>query len=140
MTDVNSIVLVGNLVRDAEFKPIGQSCVVNFTIASNERIKNGDKWEDRPNYIDCSLFGKIAEFLSKYLIKGQKVAVQGSLHQDRWQDNNEKNHQRFVVRASEVELVGSSSQSKSNNTQNNSQNFNNSNDFTKNGFSEDIPF
>lgn len=110
MTNINSVVVTGNLVKDAELKTVGQSKVINFTIAVNESVKNGDNWEDRANFFDCSFFGKLAEKLAPYFVKGKKVMVQGILHQDRWKDSNGNNKQRIIIRANSVELGSSPTQ------------------------------
>ena len=54
---VNSVCVTGNLVRDCEvFATKTGSEIATFTVAVNDRVKNGDEWEDYPNYIDCKLF------------------------------------------------------------------------------------
>ncbi len=131
MTNINSVVVTGNLVKDAELKSVGQSKVINFTIAVNESVKNGDSWEDRANFLDCSFFGKLAEKLAPYLVKGKKVMVQGVLHQDRWKDSNGNNKQKIIIRANSVELGSSPTQQ---------SNVKEANGNSAENFKEDIPF
>lgn len=86
---INRWVGSGNLTRDAEYKQTsGGSEVLDFSIACNERRKNnktGD-WDDYPNYVDCSLFGKRANALHRQLLKGTKVVVEGRLRYSSWTD------------------------------------------------------
>ncbi len=91
MADIISVVLVGRLVRDGELKylPSGQA-IVRFSIAVNRARRTGDgKWEEEPNYFDCTYFGKAAEGVSQYLEKGRQVAIQGELRQSRWESDGQ---------------------------------------------------
>ena len=95
----------GNLGGDPELKSTqGGTPVLTFSIAVNERIKKGDKWEDYTNWVDCVLYGKRAESLSRILHKGTKVAVEGRWHQNRWEKDGKK-HTRWEVNVYEVELM-----------------------------------
>ena len=95
---MNSVSGCGNLVRDAELKalPTGTK-VLNFTVAVNESRRRGDEWEDYPNYFDCVVYGARAEPLSRYLHKGTKVAVDGRLHQDRWEKDGHRRDRIEIV-------------------------------------------
>ena len=106
MADINQVVLVGNLTRDAEMKTTaGGMAVCNFSIAVNRRKKNGDRWEDEANFFDAALFGKQAETLHQYLVKGKQVAVNGELRQERWQQDGH-NRSKVVINAANVQLLG----------------------------------
>ena len=115
VTNINSVTVTGNLVRDSELRDAGSSKVLNFSVAVNESVKKGDSWESYPNYIDVTLFGKRGESLAQYLKKGQKVGVQGKIHQDRWEKDGQK-FSRIIVRAEEVELLGSKGSGESGNS------------------------
>jgi len=64
MADLNRVTLIGRLTRDSELKSLasGQS-VCKFSIAVNRLRKNGDQWEDEPNFFDVTLWGKRGEAL-----------------------------------------------------------------------------
>ncbi|MDR1363459.1 MAG: single-stranded DNA-binding protein [Spirochaetaceae bacterium] len=106
MMDLNHVSLIGRLTRDAEYKvlPSGQA-VCNFSIAVNRRRKNGDSWEDEANYFDIVLWGKQADSLNRYLIKGKQIGVDGELRQDRWQQDGQ-NRSKVVISAINVQLLG----------------------------------
>jgi single-strand DNA-binding protein len=106
MMDINHVVLVGRLTRDAEFKvlPSGQT-VCNFSIAINRRKKVGDQWEDEANYFDIVLWGKQADSLNRYLVKGKQIGIDGELRQDRWQQDGQ-NRSKVVVSANNIQLLG----------------------------------
>jgi single-strand DNA-binding protein len=103
---INRVCISGNLTRDPELKalPSGTS-VLELGVAVNDRRKNQDgEWEDYPNYVDCSLFGKRAESLSKYLSKGQKVTIAGKLHYSSWEKDGQKRSKLSVI-ADDVEFM-----------------------------------
>jgi single-strand DNA-binding protein len=106
MADLNCVVLVGRLTRDAELKSIasGQS-VCKFSIAVNRRKKNGDQWEDEPNYFDVVLWGRQGESLHQYLLKGKMVGVEGELKQDRWQQDGQ-NRSKIEIVCNNLQLLG----------------------------------
>ncbi len=73
MQDINSVILVARLVRDAEIKYTNTGyAILNFSVASNRSVKRNDTWEDEVSFFNCTLFGKRAESLAQYLIKGKQ--------------------------------------------------------------------
>lgn len=104
---INKVIASGNLTRDAELqKTYGGSAFLKFGLAVNDRVKRGDNWEDYPNFIDCTLFGKHAESLGKYLKKGAKVVISGKLHYSSWEDHDtgQKRH-KIEVTIEDIELM-----------------------------------
>lgn len=106
MENINSVVVSGNLTRDAELRVTqGGMNILSFTVASNERRKNADGgWEDCPNFIDCKMFGKRASALEQYLTKGSKATVCGKLRYSEWESDGKKRSKLEVV-ASSVEFT-----------------------------------
>jgi len=106
MADLNRVVLVGRLTRDAELKSIASGqAVCKFSIAVNRRRKNGDQWEDEPNFFDVVLWGRQGEALHQYLVKGKMVGVDGELRQDRWQQDGQ-NRSKVEIVANNLQLMG----------------------------------
>jgi single-strand DNA-binding protein len=106
MVDVNHVILLGRLTRDAELKyTAGGQAVCKFSIAVNRRKKNGDQWEDEANFFDIVIWGKQGETLNQYLKKGKMVAVDGELRQDRWQQDGQ-NRSKVEIVASFLQLLG----------------------------------
>lgn len=104
---INKVIISGNLTRDPELRnTAGGMAVLGFGVAVNDRMKNQQtgEWEDRPNFIDCAMFGKRAEAVAQYLRKGAKVAVEGRLRWSSWEKNGEKRSKVEVV-ADEIELM-----------------------------------
>lgn len=128
MADINHVTLIGRLTRDAELKYASNGfAIASFAIAVNRRRKNGDQWVEEASFFDINLFGKSAEALKQYLVKGKQVAIGGELRQDRWEQDGQP-RSKVVVIANNVQLIGGHS----NNTQQSAQN--------GDDFPEDIPF
>lgn len=97
---INHVTLSGNLTRDPELRSTQSGMnILNFGMAVNDRRRNGatGEWEDYANYVDCVLFGNRAEFLSRTLHKGSKVAVVGKLRYSSWERDGQKRSKLEVV-------------------------------------------
>lgn len=106
MEDVNYVIIIGRLTRDAELKYTNSGLAVSsFSLAVNRRKRSGDNWEDEVSFFDLALFGKRAESLNQYLTKGQQVAVEGSLTQDRWEQDGQKRSKVKII-ANNIQLLG----------------------------------
>lgn len=114
-SDINSVVIVGRLTRDAELRYLNSgTAVASISIAVNRSKKDGVQWISEANFFDVSYFGKGAEGIKPYLTKGTQIAVQGSLRQDRWEKDGQK-FSRVNILADSIELLGSRSSSSQNN-------------------------
>jgi len=108
MADINHVVLIGRLTRNAELKYTANGqAVCKFSIAVNRRRKNGDQWEDEANYFDVVLWGRQGEAINQFLEKGKSVGIEGELRQDRWQQDGQ-NRSKVEIVANNVQLLGSS--------------------------------
>lgn len=106
MTDINSAVVSGRLVKDAEFKQFQNGGVISFTVAVNRSQKGQDgQWQDVASFIDVKRWSKTAG-LQPYLRKGSQVCVQGSVEQERWEKDGQK-HSRIVLNAVNIALASS---------------------------------
>ncbi|MDR2398458.1 MAG: single-stranded DNA-binding protein [Spirochaetaceae bacterium] len=106
MADLNHVVLIGRLTRDAELKytTSGQA-VSKFSIAVNRRRKNGEQWVDEANFFDVVLWGRQGESLNQYLVKGKLIGVDGELRQDRWEQDGQ-NRSKVEIVANNLQLLG----------------------------------
>ena len=105
-TDLNSVALVGRIVRDCELKESGIA-IANFSIAVNKKKKSKDgSWTDYTSFFECVYFGNGAKGVSPYLLKGQQVAITGSLEQQRWEKDGMKRN-KIVITVIAVSLIGS---------------------------------
>ena len=108
MTDINNATIVGRLVADAILKYTNSgTAILNFTVANN--VYQGRDKDDYVNFIDCQMWGKQAEGVNDYLIKGKQVVIQGELKQQRWETDNGK-RSKIVVNVRSIQLVGAKSE------------------------------
>ena len=106
MANLNHVVLIGRLTRDMEVKYTnGGLAVGNLSLANNYRKRSGDQWTEAANFFDISIFGKTAENLRQYLVKGKEIAVEGELRQNRWEQDGQQ-RSRVVVIGQNIQLLG----------------------------------
>lgn len=104
---INRVVVTGNLTRDAELKATqGGTPYLRMGVAVNDRRKNPQtgQWEDVPNFVDCVMFGTRAEAIARYLTKGTKVAVDGSLRYSSWERDGQR-RSKLEVAVRDVEFT-----------------------------------
>ena len=110
MADVNHVILIGRLTRDAELRyTSGGVAVCKFAIAVDKKRKQGDEWVKETSFFDIVLWGKTGEAINQYLVKGKQVAVDGELHQNRWEQDGQ-NRSKVEINASNVQLLGGDKQ------------------------------
>lgn len=109
---INHVMITGNLTRDPELRatPAGMS-VLCIGVAVNDRRKNPqtDEWEDRPNYIECTMLGNRAEKVYPYLSKGMKVAIEGKLRWSQWEKDGQK-RSKLEVTIDNIEFMSKAGQ------------------------------
>ncbi len=133
--DINKVVIVGRLTRDSELSFTNSGfALTKFSIATNRRKKSGDTWEDEANYFDCIIWGKRGEALNNYLKRGQQVAVEGELKQERWEKDGVK-RSKVTIEVTNLQLIGGKSEG-------NQQEYNPKKDPAHNNgsFEDDTPF
>jgi len=107
MADINHVVLVGRLTRNAELKYTNNGAAVSkFSIAVNQRRKKDDQWIEESHFFDITLWGKTAESLNQYLVKGKQIGIEGQLRQNRWEQEGQP-RSKVEIFATNVMLLGS---------------------------------
>lgn len=104
---INRVNISGNLTRDPELRvTTGGTTILTFDLAVNDRRRNpqSGEWEDVPNYIDCVMFGNRAESVSRFIVKGSKVAVEGKLRYSTWEGKDGKRSKIEVI-VDEIEFL-----------------------------------
>jgi single-strand DNA-binding protein len=108
-SNLNVVVLTGNLTRDPELRslPSGTS-VCDLRVAVNTRRKNNatGEWEDKPNYFDVKVWGAQGENCHRFLSKGRPVAVQGRLEWREWETQDGQKRQAVDIIAESVQFLG----------------------------------
>lgn len=108
MGSVNKVILVGNLGRDAELKYTANgSAVATLNMATTDTWKDkasGEKKEST-EWHRVILWGKTAESLHQYLVKGKQVYVEGSIQTRKWADKDGKDRYSTEIKADAVTLL-----------------------------------
>lgn len=117
MNNLNSVLIEGNLTREpvSSTTPNGKR-YCKFTIASNRYFKAGDETQQEVAFVGVETWGRVAKSCATYLEKGRGVRVIGRLKQERWTDQDGKNHERILLSAEHVEFkpqINHSDQTKS---------------------------
>ena len=109
-TNINRVVLTGNLTRDPELRSTtGGMSVCSLRLASNTRRKDSasGEWRDKPNYFDVTVWGAQGENCARFLAKGRPVAIDGRLEWREWEDANGNKRQAIDIVADSVQFLGS---------------------------------
>ena len=102
---MNRFIIIGNLTKDAEEGATpNETAVSHFSIAVSRRYANADG-EREVDFFPVTVFGKLAENCNRYLTKGKKVAVVGSVQIRRYTDKDGIKRQAIEVVADEVEFL-----------------------------------
>jgi single-strand DNA-binding protein len=108
-TNINRVVLTGNLTHDPELRSTASgTAVCSLRIACNTRRKDGSgNWVDKPNYFDVTVWGAQGENCANYLSKGRPVAIDGRLEWREFTDKQGNNRQAVDIIADSVQFLGS---------------------------------
>ena len=104
---INRVNISGNLTRDPEMRgTTGGTSVLSFGVAVNDRRRNQQtgEWEDYPTFVDCTMFGTRAEAVSRFLAKGNKVAIEGKLRYSSWEKDGQRRSKLEVI-VDEIEFM-----------------------------------
>lgn len=106
---MNKVIVIGNLTRDPDVKYTPKNTAVcDVGIALNHRWTNdrGERMES-VTFLDCTLWGRTAEVCGEYARKGDKIAFEGRLDMDEWEDKETgKNRTKIKLVVEHMELIG----------------------------------
>lgn len=89
---MNNVFLVGRVTKDIELRYTNsEMAIVKFSVAV-DRAKKGES-----DFINCVAFGKTAELLGKYVGKGGRVGISGSIRTDSYEKNGTRVYTTDVV-------------------------------------------
>jgi single-strand DNA-binding protein len=107
MGSVNKVILVGNLGRDAELRYTpGGAAVATLNMATTEvwNDKAGQR-QEKTEWHRVVLWGKSAESLSEYLVKGKQIYVEGRLQTRQWDDKDGNKRYTTEIRGDRIVLL-----------------------------------
>jgi single-strand DNA-binding protein len=106
---VNKVILVGNLGADPETRsmPSGMT-VTNIRIATSEswKDKSSGAQQERTEWHNIALFGRLGEIAAEYLRKGSQVFVEGKLRTRKWQDKTGNDRYTTEIIADNMQMLG----------------------------------
>lgn len=102
---MNKVYLIGNLTKDPEMRAtqLGVS-VCNFSIAVGRRFKDSEG-NQQTDFFDVVAWRQLGDLCGKYLRKGKKVAITGSIQTHRFTDKNGVTRTGWDIIADEVEFL-----------------------------------
>jgi single-strand DNA-binding protein len=110
-SNINVVVITGNLTQDPELRHLGSgTAVCELRVAVNSRRKDGStgEWVDKPNYFNVTVWGAQGENCANYLSKGRPVAIEGRLDWREWEAKEGGGKRQAVqIIANSVQFLGS---------------------------------
>ena len=100
MAGINRVMLIGNLGKDPEVRYSQQgTAICNITIATSESWtdKSTGEKQEKTEWHRCVSFGKQAEVLGKYLVKGSQVYVEGKLQTRQYEKDGQTHYATDIV-------------------------------------------
>lgn len=97
--NLNKCFLIGRVVRQPEQRALQSGAsITTFSIATNRVWKDqqGQKKEET-QFHNLTAFGKTAETIATYVVKGQEVMVEGRIHTDSWEKDGKKNYSTKII-------------------------------------------
>lgn len=105
---MNRVIITGNLTKDPEARTTQSGvAVTTFTVAVNRRFINQQTGPRDADFFNIVTWRQLAELCAKYLAKGRKVAVVGSIQNRTWEDADGNKHYATEIIADEVEFLTS---------------------------------
>lgn len=104
---MNKIFLIGNLTRDPELRSTQNGVpVCTFTVAVNRRNRQGaEAGQPEADFFRVTTWRQQAENCNRYLAKGRKVGVTGTLTLQSYTGNDGQQRYSLEVGADEVEFL-----------------------------------
>lgn len=101
---MNTVVLIGRTTRDIDLRRTGNgTAVASFTLAVNRDFKTNDGQE--ADFIQCVAWKKTAELLDRYVHKGDRIAVNGSIRTRNYEDSHGRTVYVTEVLVNHVEFI-----------------------------------
>ena len=110
MASVNKVILIGNLGRDVELRyTSGGQAVASLNMATTEvwNDKSSGQRQEKTEWHRVVLWGKTAESLAPYLLKGKQLYVEGRLQTRQWDDRDGNKRETTEIRTDRIVLLGS---------------------------------
>jgi len=109
---MNSVSIIGNLTRDVEMKSLPNgSTMFKGGLAESEKYKNkAGEVVENTNFFDFIMWGEHWSGVAQYMPKGQKIAITGSLKQERWETPEGDKRSKISIVVSKIDLLSTKEQ------------------------------
>jgi single-strand DNA-binding protein len=107
---LNKAMIIGNVGQDPEMRyTANEQAVVNISIATSEswRDKQSGEMQDRTEWHRIVMYGKLAEIVGKYVKRGTKLYIEGSIKTRKWADNQGVERYTTEIVATEMQMLDS---------------------------------
>ncbi len=107
---MNKIILIGNLTRDPETRTTSTGInVCSFTVAVNRRRSSQQNATNQPeaDFFRITAWRQLGELCQKYLAKGRKVCVTGSVSVSTYEGRDGATRASLEVTADDIEFLSS---------------------------------
>lgn len=106
--DLNRAQLIGNITQTPELKQTNTGKnVVSFSIATNRTyIDSAGQKVSEADFHNVVAWGKLAEIISQYCQKGQKLFIEGRMQTRSWDDPEGKKHYKMEIVADNMIMLG----------------------------------
>ena len=107
MSSVNKVILLGNIGKDPEVRETKAGNIVNLVMATSEKYtdKSGQKQENT-EWHNLVVFGKLADVVAKYVKKGDKLYVEGSITTRKWEDKEGNTRYNTEIKVRDLTMLG----------------------------------
>ncbi|MBQ9196054.1 MAG: single-stranded DNA-binding protein [Clostridia bacterium] len=103
---MNKVFIVGNLTRDPELRSTRDGIsVCSFTVAVNRRVRNAEAGQPEADFFRVTAWRQLGENCAKYLAKGRKVSVTGSVSASAYTAQDGSPRASLEVTADDVEFL-----------------------------------
>jgi single-strand DNA-binding protein len=106
---INKVILIGHLGADPETRamPSGMT-VANLRLATSEswKDKQSGEQQERTEWHNVALFGRLGEIAGEYLRKGSQVYIEGRLRTRKWQDKDGRDRYTTEIVANDMQMIG----------------------------------
>ena len=110
---INKVMIAGNLTADPQVRFLAnEQAVANFSIAINRKFKASDgQMKEEVTFVTCEAWGRTAELVGQYLVKGRSCFIEGRLKLDTYDDKDGQKRQKMKVVAESVRFLDSGNRS-----------------------------
>ena len=108
MSNLNKVQIIGRLGQDPDVRYTqAGKCVASMSVAVSEKWKDQQgQQQERTEWFNVSLFGRLGEIAGEYLKKGALVYIEGKQRTEKWTDNNNQDRYSVKLIADQMQMLG----------------------------------